>query len=283
MRSIVIAALLAVALQAAPVSPVDARKLYDRMDFAGAIVALSSAPPTADNLALIGQSHYMLSDFRKASDVLEKAAALAPADSLIQTWLGRAFGRRAETAMPFAAIGLAGKTREAFERAVHLDSHNCEAVNDLFDYYLQAPGLVGGGTDKARTLLPLIQACDPSERQFAEARLHEHHKQFSEAEALLRQAVETAPKQIGRHLDLARFLYRRGRFEEGEKVFEAARKVDPASPRILYVRAEVYIETKRNRDQARILLKQYISSDNLTPDDPSRSDALRLLKKAEGA
>lgn len=283
MRALFISVLFAVALPGAVPQTADAQNLYDRTDYAGAISLLSSAPQTAQNLGLLGQSHYMLSDFKKATDALEKAAILAPSDSTIQTWLGRAYGRRAETAMPFSALGLAGKTRDAFERAVHLDPHNCEAVNDLFDYYLQAPSIVGGGTDKARSLLPLIQACDPSERQFAESRLHEQRKQFGEAEARLRQAIELAPRQIGRHLDLARFLYRHGRYDEGEKVFAAARTVDPASPRILYARAEVYVEAKRNLDQARTLLKQYLAAANLTPDDPSRSDALKLLKKAEGA
>ncbi len=257
--------------------------LYERTDYAGAISSLEHMPRTAKNLELLGQSHYMLSNFKKASEAFESAAAVAPNDSMIQTWLGRAYGRRAETSFALTAMGLAGKTREAFERAVKLDPHNCEAVNDLFSYYVEAPGIVGGGIDKAHTLLPLIETCDPSERQFAEARLHEHLNQFNQAEARLRRAIELSPKRVGLHLDLAKFLARHGRFDESEQAFQTAQNIEPFSARILYVRAEVYIATKRNLDQARKLLKQYIDASSLTPEDPSRAEALRLLKKAEGA
>ena len=284
MRSSVIIMFLCVAtlLNAVPHSQDAARALYEHTDYDGAISLLANAPKTAHSLELLGQSHYMQSDFKRASDALEKAAALAPDDSMIQMWLGRAWGRRAERAFALAAIGLANKTREAFERAVRLDAHNCEAVNDLFAYYLQAPGIVGGGIEKANALLPLIEACDPSERQFANARMQEHRKQFNEAEASLRRAIELAPRQPGRYLDLAKFFARRGRYEESEQAFQSAQKIAPSAPRILFVRAEVYIDTKRNPDQARALLKQYLESSSLTPEDPSRADALRLLKKLEG-
>ena len=44
----------------------------------------------------------------------------------------------------------------------------------------------------------------------------------------------------------------------------------------------MWILSKKNVDQARELLKQYLVSKDLTPDDPSKPDALKLLKKADG-
>ena len=40
-----------------------------------------------------------------------------------------------------------------FERAVALDPANREAVGDLFDYYLGAPGFLGGGANKRKRWL----------------------------------------------------------------------------------------------------------------------------------
>ena len=37
---------------------------------------------------------------------------------------------------------------------MQLDPHNGEATGDLFDYYLNAPGMLGGGLDKAAAALP---------------------------------------------------------------------------------------------------------------------------------
>ena len=46
--------------------------------------------------------------------------------------------------------------------------------------------------------------------------------------------------------------------------------------------ADLYIKSKRNLEVAKQLLKQYLSSE-LTPDDPSRSEAEKLLKQVQGS
>lgn len=265
-------------------SPLDrARELYDHTEYARAIELLNREPATPQTLQLLGQSYIMLGEFKKATDTLDKAASLDPADSMILTWLARAWGRRAETSFALNAVGYATKSREEFERAVALDPMNREAMNDLFDYYMSAPSMLGGGTDKAHNLLPALAKCDPDSVYSAEARLAEQQKQFDVAESRLRQAVRAVPGKVGQVLNLARFLARRGRYDESDRVFQQAREMAPESPRVLFARAEICVTTHRHTDEARALLKQYLSSGNLTPDDPPRSEAAKLLKKAEGA
>ena len=196
--------------------------------------------------------------------------------------MGRAYGRRAETSFAFGALSFATKSREEFEKAVQLDPANPEAVNDLFDFYIEAPAMVGGGHDKARKLLSTLATCDPEAVYFAEARLAEDRKQFDLAESHLRQAVRAVPNKVGQVLNLARFLARRERYDESDRVFLQARQMAPDSPRVLFARAETCIKTRRHTDEARELLKKYLAAKNLTPDDPPRSEALKLLKKVEG-
>ena len=222
-------------------------------------------------------------DFKKATESLEKAAAINPADSMLQTWLGRAWGRRAETAFPLAAIGYATKTREAFEHAVQLDPVNAEALGDLFDFYMEAPGMIGGGMEKAENLLPRYARYDPLGYYVAKARIDEKRQQYGSAEASLRRAVQTAPPRISIVLTLAQFLARHGRTEESDNVFRQAAEVAPESPRIFYAKAESYIRTGRNMEQARELLQKYLAAKNLTPEDPPRWEAQKLLRKAEGS
>jgi Flp pilus assembly protein TadD len=95
--------------------------------------------------------------------------------------------------------------------------------------------------------------------------------------------VEAAPKKVGLIIDLAQFLSRRGRYEESERAFAQAAAVDPNAPRILFGRANSYIQSRRNLKQARELLKRYIDGGNLTPDDPPRWEAQNLLRKTEGS
>ena len=50
----------------------------------------------------------------------------------------------------------------------------------------------------------------------------------------------------------------------------------------MFAKADLYIQSKRNLDQAKELLKRYLNSP-LTPDDPPRADAEKLLKRVEGS
>ena len=147
---------------------------------------------------------------------------------------------------------------------------------------MQAPAVIGGGRDKARNLLPQIAKNDPSELEFARARIAEDTKDHGKAETYLREAVARAPLQVGRFLDLAAFLARHGRFEESEKAFLQAEKVAPTAPKILFAHAQALIKSNRDLAKARDLLTRYLASPNLTPDDPPRSEAVRLLRKAQG-
>jgi tetratricopeptide (TPR) repeat protein len=256
--------------------------LYNHTDYQGSVTALQHLPGSAKDLELLGRAYLMLGDSKKSAETLEKAVALDPLNSMAYTWLGRAYGRRAETSFAINAIGPATKARESLEKAVQLDPKNGEAIDDLFDYYVQAPGFMGGGFDKARNLIPLIGEIDPAQAHYARARLFEQKKDFTAAEAQFRKALRMAPNEISRILELARFVTRRGNTDEGDQLWERARRLSPNSPRLLFARAEMWIQSKKNVEQARELLKQYLASKDLTPEDPSRPDALKLLKKADG-
>jgi Flp pilus assembly protein TadD len=86
---------------------------------------------------------------------------------------------------------------------------------------------------------------------------------------------------VGRALDLAKFLAKHGNVPESEMAFQQAAKISPNDPNLLFDRAQVYVEAKRNLEQARRLLEQYLKAD-LTPDHPSREQAERLLRQASG-
>ncbi len=265
-----------------PAELAQARKLYSYTDYDGSLKILQAIQPkTAPVYELIGQNQYMLGDYKKATENLEKAVAAEPDNSDYVLWLGRVYGRRAETSSPFTAPGNANKARQYFEKAVQLSPRNKEALSDLFEYYLEAPGFLGGGLDKAGAIAGQIAALDAVEGHWAQARLAEKKKEFGSAEQHLQRAAEMAPQQVGRLLDLAKFLAKQGRYQESEQKFKSAEELAPNSPNLLYTRADTYIREGRNLDTARELLRRYLQAP-LTPDDPPRAEAEKLLKKASG-
>jgi cytochrome c-type biogenesis protein CcmH/NrfG len=260
-----------------------ARKLYHLTEFQQSLEVLQAIPgKDAAVYALMGRDYYGEGDFRKATEALEKAVALEPGNSEFNLWLGRAYGRRAETSSMITAPGLANKARQFFEQAARLNPSNLEAQSDLFEYYLEAPGFLGGGFDKASATAVQIAKINPAEGHWAQAKLAEKHKEYSSAEAQLRRAFEIAPQQIGRLIDLARLFTKQGRHQDADVTLAAAAKLAPDSPKLMFARAQIYIQSKRNLDVARQLLKQYLST-NLTPEDPPRADAEKLLKQVQGS
>jgi Flp pilus assembly protein TadD len=281
-RHTVITLLIAVSAgQAASVEWVRAHDLYQRTEYNQSLVQLLPlSPKDAATLQLMGQNYFMLGEYKKATDSLEKAAALAPDDAQCLLWLGRAYGRRAETSNPFSAPGYATKARQMFEKAVALDPSNKEAFGDLFDFYLDAPGFLGGGHNKAEALAARVSQTDPAEGLYLQAQIDDRRNQYDAAEQKLRKALEIAPTQPGRFLELAKFLAKRGRFAESEAMFEEAARLSPNNPHQMFDRASLYIKQRRNLAEARALLERYLRLP-LTPNDPPRDRAELLLKKIE--
>ena len=265
-----------------------AHKLYRHTDYESAIRLLApdkdaTKEKTPAYNELLGQCYFMTGEYKKATEYLEKAAAAEPGNSMYHTWLGRVYGRRAETSFALNAIGWESKSRTSLEKAVQLDPANWEAVDDLFEYYLEAPGFMGGGLDRAEKIAEIVAHRDPAEAAYDRARIAEARKQFGPAEQYLKRAAELSPHQVGRLLDLAKFFAKQGRYEESDRAFEQADRVAPDAPKVYFAKASTYIKSNRNVDSARELLKKYLSASNLTPDDPPKSEAERLLKRVSGS
>jgi len=278
-KSLALIVLAAGSITAQTAAIASAQNFYQRTEYEKAIQAVGASQDAAA-LALAGKSYFHLGDFKKASELLGKAAEKMPGNSSLMHWLGKAYGRRAETSSFLTAPRWAGRCRDAFEKAVELDGKNLEALSDLMEYYLEAPGFLGGGFDKAAAIAARMRAIHAAEGESAQARLAEKKKDWPASEKHLRKALELEPGELGRALDLAKFLARRERWNESEEMFARAAKMAPEHPRLLFARAEVLVEHKRNLGEARRLLEKYLKS-ALTPDDPSRREAAELLKKAK--
>ena len=257
-----------------------AREFYQKTEYRAALEALDAGHSSAPDVwHWAGRAHFQLGEYQKAQDLFEKAARVDAAGSGGHYhWLGKTLGRRAESANFLTAPKLAVECRKAFEKAVEAEPANVEAWSDLLEYYLSAPGLLGGGLDKATAAAQRIGALDAVEKEFALAKLAEKQKEWAGAERHWRQAAELAPGNAGRWLDLARFLARRGRYAESDQALERAARAEPKAPKVWFARAETNIESKRDLAGARELLHRYLAT-QLTPDDPSKDEAKRLLKK----
>jgi tetratricopeptide (TPR) repeat protein len=277
-----VAAALAIGATAWAADLSHAEELFSQANYDGSLALLDKRASDPGALFLIGRNYLMSGHLKKASDYLGRAVAADPANSEYEDWLGRTYGRRAEKSNFISAAGWAVKARQAFEKAVALDPKNVDALDDLFDYYLEAPGFMGGGEDKAAQVADKIAAIDLAQGLYDRSKLAQKAKNYPKAEEYLRQAIAISPQSVGHTIELGRLLAKEGRASEADAVFAQAQEAAPNSPSVLFAHADVLIKQKRDLDEARNLLERYLQSP-ITPDDPPRDEAYRLLRQANGS
>lgn len=259
----------------------DAADAYANARYEKTVQLLSGkSGKSAAEAFLLGRAQFQLGDFDRAVQNFERAVSAEPTNSAHSNWLGKAQGMRAERANPFSAMGLARKARDAFESAVKLDPGNLEAVSDLFSYYIAAPGFLGGGIDKARTLAETIRSVNAGEYAFLRGELAEKSNDYPAAEKFYQEAQAREPKKIGRWIDLAKFYTRRRMFDKADDALAKAKALTPGAPRLLFDEANLLVRSERDPRKARALITKY-QTVPLTSDDPSPYDVRQLIEKLE--
>src|SRR5882762_10699152 len=166
---------------------------------------ISSAPDDAASYNLLCRAYFALSNWDRAASACEKAVSLAPNNGEYHLWLGRTYGEKADASNFFTAAGLAKKVRTEFERSVALDPNNAAARTDLAEFYLEAPGIVGGGQDKARAQVDTLAKLNPAKAHWVNGRIAEKNKDTPRAEREYRAAIAESQAAARAWLNLALF------------------------------------------------------------------------------
>jgi tetratricopeptide (TPR) repeat protein len=163
----------------------------------------SLAADTADSLFRAGQQALMSNQIDRAAELLEKAIAMNGRVAEYHYWLGSAYGRQAQKASMFSQIGLAKKTREEFELTVKLDPKHQDGRFGLLEFYLIAPGFMGGGEDKAIAQANELKKQDALAGHRAWSRIYFTQKKPDLARKEMLDAVREQPDSPKAHYYLA--------------------------------------------------------------------------------
>ncbi len=239
----------------------EARRAFEASDYAKAIQMLQAAaakePSNGDIQLLLAKSYLELQEHDAAIHSAEKAVALDPQSSLYHEWLGRAYGEKADHAGWFSAISLAKKTRKEFQTAVELDNRNFSARQALIEFDCSAPGMVGGGEDKAQPHIKELMERDAAEGHYAAGNCRRQKKDFAVADAEFAKALENRPKSPELIYDIGDYAAKRGQAERLFAVAEAAERATPNDPRAKFYRAVGLVLQKEKPEEAENLLREY--------------------------
>lgn len=229
---------------------------------------LAADPKNLD--ALLGKIQVILNQGQEkrldeAQKLAESCVAAHPQASECHELAGNVQGIKIVNGGMFAAMSGAGKVRDSFLKAVELDPKNYSARMSLLSFYLQAPGIAGGGKDKAQAfvtdtakvnkdaaalLLARIEISDDKLAQAESTALaantagnedletlqlnalssvgvqYREQKKFAESERVLQDVIKRFPSQINGPALLGRTLAAQGRHAEAIMQFEKALTVE---------------------------------------------------------
>lgn len=238
-----------------------------------AITALATElrvkPNDAEAHNLLGRTYYSIGRWDDAVAEGERAVALDPNNSGYHMWLGRMYGEKADHSSFVTAAGLAKKIRLEFEKAVQLDANNLDARSDLAEFYLEAPGFMGGGKDKAKAQADAISRNDAAAAHWLQARIAEKDKRYDEAEREYKSAIAASGYEGRYWLNLASFFKRQHRYNDMEAAITSAVNSDRKRPVNNFDAATLLVGAGRNFIGAAQLLRKYLTGGPTTEEAPA--------------
>jgi tetratricopeptide (TPR) repeat protein len=241
----------------------------------------ASGPDAAEASNLLCRVHYTLKQWDAAISACEQAVEVDGKDSDYHLWLGRALGEKAARSTFLTAYSLAKRTRAEFEQAVELDPRSAEALADLGDFYRQAPGVLGGGIDKARAVATELDKVDTTRAEMLRGQIAEQQNDYAAAEAAYKMTTGSGPEQATGWASLAGFYARRQRFDEMEAAVNdivGTAAHDKHGGVALYDGAGLLIESKRDLALAAQMLESYLAGSAKSEQAPAFIAHMRLAR-----
>jgi len=247
---------------------------------------LAANPGDAEAHNLLCRVYYQEERWDDAIHECEKSVKLMPLTAVYHLWLGRAYGEKADSIHSIKAYGLAKKVRDEFERSVQLDGGDVDALSDLGEFYTAAPGIVGGGKQKAQGVVQALERYGPVQAHQLKGRLAEKEKNYPLAEAEFKAAVDGSNESADAWMTLASYFARRRQWDPMLQALHAgidadAKAAQPHGPALVDA-ANTLTRSNQEPQLAIQLLRLYLDSPNKSADSPAfqvHAQLSRLLEQ----
>jgi tetratricopeptide (TPR) repeat protein len=265
--------------------PQEAKALFDSGNYSKAIEVLNHAAVTAPNDAavqhLLARSYFESEQFDKAISAAEKSVKLEPKNSSYHELLGRAYGEKADRSGWFSALSLAKKARKEFGTAVQLDGNNFSAVQAMIEFDCSAPGIAGGGEDKALPEIQRLSELDAAEGRYAAGNCRRQKKDYAAADTEFQKALALKPKSVDLIYDIGDYYMKRDQANELAIVLKEGERADAADPRGDFFRAVILVLQKQKPTESAKLIREYIARAPKRNNYPSKAMAHYWLGRIE--
>lgn len=261
-----------------------ARSLHAARKFEEARKLLVTIPKTAVEYAeaqyWLGRGYFSQEKYEEAADHFRQAAETDGQVADYWNWLGNTYGTIAQDANSVRQGLLAPKMRSAWEKAIALDPQNIEARSSLIQYYLRAPGFMGGSRDKAVEMARQIGQIDAAEGHRALGNIYYSEKKWQEAE---REFVQMVQKKPATAPGLLSYYVNRQEYSRAFALIDKGLQARPDSMLLVYQYGRISALSGQRLSEGEKALHRYLAWTPL-PQHPSHAGAhMRLGQICEKA
>jgi len=247
----------------------------------------------------------------------EKAVALDGKNANYHLCLAEIYGDMARHAGFFKQVSLGRSFKKEIDEAVALDPRNLDAKFDLMQFYLDAPGIIGGGRDKAYAEADEIAKISSPKGFIAQAQIANHQKdsakaqdfyekavqadpngaqaanalaaiyasdsqkRYGDAERLCLQAIKSSPDQIAAYSQLAIIYGTQQKWAELDGILADARKSDPDDAGATYQAGRTLLLKGVEFPRAEQYFREYLKQEPEAGEPPLSSAHWRLANVLE--
>ncbi len=263
-----------------------AKMLYETKKYDEAVKILKGISESNTHYAAaqyyLGRASYDQQEYGNAVEYFEEATEADPKQADYFNWLGNTYGTIAQNANIFKQGLLAPKMKKAWEKTIDLDKKNLDARQSLIQYYLRAPGFMGGSVDKAKEVARQIVTFDAAEGHRQLGDIFANEKKPGEAEKEYQEAVKANGEYV---FVLANFYLNQKQYEKAFVLFEEAVKKNPSDFVSIYQIGKSAALSGQRLERGEECLKKYLAH---TPaqNEPSHAGAnmrLAQIKEKRGS
>ena len=206
-----------------------------------------------------GEAALERGDLDAAAKAFEAAITLDPKNAKLHYTLGTVYGSQAQKANVLKMASLGKKAKSELDRAVELDPDYIPARFALLEFYLAAPGFLGGSPEKASAQAVEIGKRDALEGHRAMARIYSRQKKTDLARKEYVDAVREQPKSAKAHYFLGVFLMTDKNWTGSLHEFEMALELDPAFMPTLFRLGQHAARSGTNYARGEESLRRYLA------------------------
>lgn len=224
-----------------------------------------SNPNDAETLYLEARLKAAFGSPDEAIKLVERALTLNSRNVYYHGALASLYADKAMNASFVDQLLLAPKVKRHLDDAFALDPHNWHCLDGMVQFYLAAPGILGGDRRKAQQVADQAVKDDPVHGWLMQARIAQANKDEAREEQAYLSAVKAGPSDYDAATTLADFYLRDTvkRYSEAEKYARVAILIDSARTPAYSVLAAALVHTRRFGELNQLLG----DADRANPDD----------------